>query len=244
MKMIRQAISFFILFSVQVFFAQNIFKGEVSYIIKMGSENIELYKKSESRKKMDKRKRNYLDKMYFNSTIEEGVLLFKNDESLFQVTDKMRNDSYKGLNMVKNEAGGKKIFYYNSVVKKNIEQDCEMLGKCFLIETPLYEWEITQETKTIGNYLCYKAIITKEYKGRKSYTIAWFTPQIPVNFGPRNYNGLPGLILELEKNSIIYTAKKIELNSNRIIEIERPKGKGITQKEFRTLYQKSMNVKF
>jgi GLPGLI family protein len=29
-------------------------------------------------------------------------------------------------------------------------------------------------------------------------TTAWYTPQIPVSNGPRNYHGLPGLIMEVK----------------------------------------------
>jgi len=182
--------------------------------------------------------------MYASSTIEEGVLVFNQQESRYNLISNMKNDAKGGINLVKNEAGGSRVFYSNSLTKKNIEQDCEILGECFLVENPVLKWELKQKTKIIGGYLCYQAVSTKEYKGRKSYTVAWYTPQIPVNFGPKGYNGLPGLILELERGTIQYNAIKIKLNPKRRLTIKKPtKGKIISRAEFNNMFLKA-NPKF
>jgi hypothetical protein len=54
------------------------------------------------------------------------------------------------------------------------------------------QWNITAETMTVLNYLCYKA--TCYYHGR--VWEAWFTMDIPINAGPWKLRGLPGLILK------------------------------------------------
>ena len=54
------------------------------------------------------------------------------------------------------------------------------------------QWNITRDTQTILNYLCYKAIC--KYHGR--VWEAWFTLDIPINAGPWKLHGLPGLILK------------------------------------------------
>lgn len=60
---------------------------------------------------------------------------------------------------------------------------------------PSLEWNFSdEETDSIMGYDCRKA--TVEFAGR-SYT-AWFTPEIPLPFGPYKFGGLPGLILKLE----------------------------------------------
>lgn len=58
---------------------------------------------------------------------------------------------------------------------------------------PEFGWELTDRSKTIGEYTCQKAICT--YRGRKYE--AWFAPEIPINNGPWKFHGLPGLILEV-----------------------------------------------
>lgn len=62
------------------------------------------------------------------------------------------------------------------------------------------EWEITDESKDIIGYQCFKA--TADYRGRR--WTAWFTPEIPVQDGPWKLCGLPGLILEAEDNHSEY----------------------------------------
>lgn len=80
----------------------------------------------------------------------------------------------------------------------------EMIGNNnFLVEdnyTKL-DWEVSEETKTIANYNCIKA--TTNFRGRT--WIVWFTPEIAAPFGPWKLYGLPGLILEAEDSTQMYT---------------------------------------
>ena len=62
---------------------------------------------------------------------------------------------------------------------------------------------------------------------------AWYTPEIPVNQGPENYWGLPGLILEVNDGKTIILCSKVVMNPKEKAVIKAPsKGKVITQKEF------------
>jgi GLPGLI family protein len=68
----------------------------------------------------------------------------------------------------------------------------------------------------------------------KEITItAWYTPEIPVNQGPENYWGLPGLILEVNDGKTVILCSKVVLNPKEKAAIKPPtNGKVISQKEF------------
>lgn len=62
---------------------------------------------------------------------------------------------------------------------------------------------------------------------------AWYTPEIPVNQGPENYWGLPGLILEVNDGKTTILCSKIVLNAKDKVEIKpSKKGKVVSQKEY------------
>ena len=62
---------------------------------------------------------------------------------------------------------------------------------------------------------------------------AWYSPEIPVNQGPENYWGLPGLILEVNDGRTVILCSKIVLNAKDKVVIKAPiKGKEVSQKEY------------
>ncbi|MGL2965007.1 GLPGLI family protein [Flavobacterium sp. XGLA_31] len=62
---------------------------------------------------------------------------------------------------------------------------------------------------------------------------AWYTPEIPVNQGPENYWGLPGLILEVNDGKTVILCSKVVLNTKDKVEIKAPtNGKVISQKDY------------
>lgn len=70
---------------------------------------------------------------------------------------------------------------------------------------------------------------------------AWYTPQIPVNQGPGDYWGLPGLILEVNANRTTILCSKIVLNPTEKEEIKIPvKGKEVTRAEYNDIMKKKM----
>ena len=98
-------------------------------------------------------------------------------------------------------------------------------------------WDITSESKMVDKYLCYKANHIKSYIGRdgkeKNITIiAWFAPSLPFAYGPKDYNGLPGLILELTEKETTYYASKINITKDKEVKIDFPKGKTISEEEY------------
>lgn len=62
---------------------------------------------------------------------------------------------------------------------------------------------------------------------------AWYSPEIPINNGPENYWGLPGLILEVNDGKTTILCSKIVLNTKEKVVIKAPtKGSEISQKEY------------
>ena len=69
-------------------------------------------------------------------------------------------------------------------------------GKPFYLSDSLYpmHWEITADEKRLDSFNCVKAKC--RFRGRDY--IAWFSPDIPLPFGPWKMGGLPGLIIDLQ----------------------------------------------
>ncbi|WP_053992000.1 GLPGLI family protein [Mangrovimonas sp. TPBH4] len=70
---------------------------------------------------------------------------------------------------------------------------------------------------------------------------AWYTPQIPVNQGPGEYWGLPGLILEVNADRTTILCSKIVLNPDEKETIKVPtKGKEVTREEYNDIMKKKI----
>ncbi|MEO5789076.1 GLPGLI family protein [Gelidibacter sp.] len=70
---------------------------------------------------------------------------------------------------------------------------------------------------------------------------AWYTPQIPVNQGPGDYWGLPGLILEVSSGRTTILCTKIEINPKDKVEIKAPtKGKAVTKAQYAEIVKDKM----
>lgn len=76
---------------------------------------------------------------------------------------------------------------------------------------PLQKWKMEEETKTICNYRCQKAVC--HFRGR-NFT-AWFTSDIPLKYGPWKFGGLPGLILRLSDSTGEYTFECVKIERKK-----------------------------
>jgi GLPGLI family protein len=85
-----------------------------------------------------------------------------------------------------------------------------------------------------------KTNLMDDFEMPKEVTItAWYAIEIPVNQGPENYWGLPGLILEVNDGKTSILCSKIVMNSKEKIEIKAPsKGKKVTQAEYDEIVKK------
>lgn len=175
-----------------------------------------------------------------DASLGSGPATASSGGSVFMVAS-----SGEGSTLYKNVAG-------------NYLREQEMMGKEYLIKDKAepFEWELSEETKKIGNYTAQKASFTKIVDSRQFSTgmtemenvkdtiqvTVWFTPEIPVSHGPEYYFGLPGLILEVQNQGRTLICEKIELNpSAEPVVIERPsKGKEMTQAEVRVVVEEGM----
>mgnify|MGYP000088382137 CR=1 FL=1 len=143
---------------------------------------------------------------------------------------------------------------YKNVKENRYTNKTETYGKLFLIKDTLSnrKWELVNETKNIGDYTCFKAVYKDTYNTqtftengeaeeitKDRTTTVWYTPQIPVNNGPEDFHGLPGLILEINDGKLTLVCSKIIMNPSEAIEIKEPKkGKVVSQEKFNEIMDK------
>ncbi len=238
----KKYIYIFTLLCVNIAFSQKSTNGIITYKLRI-SENLLDEKKQ---------KKEYLSVFRaINNSLKENAdkvtykLYFNNNESLFVVDKFLENEGDKSVKYFKTLANLKHIFYMDKKNDLKLTQK-QAYGEQFIIEEKIssFKWNITNETKKIGNYLCYKATgvltVTNSKGIFKKPVVVWFAPQIPVNFGPMGYGGLSGLILELSINKVFnYYVSKIELNTKDNEKLKEPaRGKRISRKEFEDIGKK------
>ncbi|MCZ8330612.1 MAG: GLPGLI family protein [Flavobacterium sp.] len=168
---------------------------------------------------------------------QKFVLEFNTKQSKFYYKEDLSNQELKE-NPINKIAATRFTSDFDYFLDYDRKKEFFLKNDGYTIENTYLEkdWKITSETKKIDKYLCYKATYEYEYIGRdnKSKTriiTAWFAPSLPFHYGPKNYNGLPGLILELQDWDTTFLATKIEF-FDKEIKIDFPKGKTITQEEY------------
>jgi GLPGLI family protein len=256
MRNILKNCLFFLLLFVNFIQAQE-FQGRAIYISK-SLNNVVFDTKAMSDEKA-KELNEKINKM-FEKTF---ILNFNKTESIYQQEQKLKETGSRGSTFASELEGE---LYKNSQTKKYLKAE-EFANKNYIITDVLknYNWDLTQESKKIGGYTCYKAIsITKvtkkelqEYEVEKAKQsknktsffnlekpkdkkiTVWYNPEIPVSHGPNQYWGLPGLIMEVNENNIIILCSKVVLNPKDKKSIKAPKnGKVISQNAYDLMEEK------
>ena len=175
-------------------------------------------------------------------------LFFKDNSALYQAEYDLETKRKLGFKYNKTGvvAEHNRIYYNNLETKENYYQS--FWTKDVLVNVENHKWNITKETKKIGDYICYKATTTVQADQLKTYNylkpvIAWFTPEIPISFGIQSFDGLPGLTMELiteqENGKITYTVTSIELNPREEIKIIKPVGVNfMSETEYKEYFDK------
>lgn len=199
----------------------------------------------------------------FILTFNKNESIYKEDESLSP--PQIGGD----MGVMVMSSGSSDILYKNTKENRFVNQNDLMGKIFLIKDDiQKREWILGSETKNIGEYTCYKATLTKEIqvfenevsvsvngtheleksdkdlneqapKTKTQITTAWYTPQIPVNNGPEYYQGLPGLILEVNDGEQTIICSKIVLNPEDKIDIKEPlKGKEVNQEQFDHIQEK------
>lgn len=155
-------------------------------------------------------------KITFQLIITENGAKFFNKENL-------ESDINRGVNGF---ALG--MLHYGGIVyslkDKVLEQHSQLGENVYTSQDLKTDWALTNETKLIDNYLCYKATnIYKVEYGAKVFNhpvTAWYCPALPYSYGPIGYGNLPGLILELQVRNAVFGVKNINLQSEQDFDIK------------------------
>ena len=243
------------------------FQGKAYYFSKtIFSEDLKV-ENSESKKKVDPAFEKALQEALKEASEKSYLLTFNKSECIYEQEQQLEKPKAASgemqISVSISSSEGKK--YINAKNKTSSIEDA-ILGKEFLIveniEKP--DWKLVDETKKIGDYTCFKAKLTipvsdkqkKEYEEflkkeeiksslfkmeepKEKIITAWYTPEIPASFGPNNYWGLPGLILEINEPETIILCSKVVLNTKEKATIKVPNnGTKVSQKEFDAIQKK------
>ena len=178
---------------------------------------------------------------------EQFVLSFNNTKSSFIRKVKLNNDSdydSKIKDIARGTYTSSSDVYIDIFHKLEVYRESD--GTLVENKNDTIKWEVSADSKKIANYVCYKAVKNIPFVSRRGglkirEVLAWFAPSLPYNYGPKNFYGLPGLILELTDNKTTYLATRIDLVKEEI-EIGFPNGKTIAKEEYEKKLKAQMGM--
>ena len=157
---------------------------------------------------------------------------------------------------------------YTDLAKQTQYEERAFFEKEFLIIDSLkqYKWKLSEETKTIAKQLCKKAttmISAPQIRMRVSMggggnntdttantprapketeLVVWYAENIPVSFGPDNYSGLPGVIMEIDQDNgaTVTTAVEVSTKYPKKELVAPTKGDKMNRAQFQENMQKLM----
>jgi GLPGLI family protein len=266
--------------------AQKDFQGMAVYESKTSTS--EFAKNFDGNKDMTPEMKNQIMERMKKMFEKTFVLNFDKSASIYKEEEKLDAPGQGGGGRMMASFMGGGGTYFKNVKEKQYTVDKEVFGKEFLIKDslPNLKWVLSDESKKIGDYTCFKATAVKEAsktdfrnfrrkkeepkketeEGKvdekateekkeekktnffaeidmpKEVTVtAWYCPEIPVNQGPDEYWGLPGLIMEVNDGKTIIMCSKLVLNVKEKIEIKAPTGGDkVSQKEYDDIMIKKM----
>lgn len=167
------------------------------------------------------------------------VLYFNAGQSLYENSKAAKEDEPEEY-----EQGGIKIrmdrnrpdekVFVDFKTRERVAQR-DLMGRMFLVKDNISpeKWKFTNRQKNILDMPCQEAW----YSNGEDSVTAWYTTAIPVAGGPRDFAGLPGMILELNLGSTIsIKATDVDYKEEVTQKIKAPtKGKAVTNEEYEKL---------
>lgn len=210
------------------------FNSKIIYSFDVSDDYLNLLKKNKN-----------TNMIWLYSVVKESAsnlnlnLIFNSEESLFYADNLMVLDTKNSFDMSISLLNAKGKTYSNIEENEKI-RSCDAYGENFYIKSNFYDnkWNISKIKKKILNKDCYYAtsiINIENSSGRfKKEIKAWFCPELPYNFGPSGFNGLPGLIMEIEFNGLLVKVKELSLLTEKPKDLKAQLKKGIkvTEEEF------------
>lgn len=225
---------FLLFFFTNILIAQS---GTINYNIKVEKQVL-----ADANKETD----DFISKTIDLANKQQFVLSFNKKKSSFKHIQQLstNTDFDNKMENIAKAAFTSSDIYINYEIKSEIYIKNDKV----LVENKYNEakWETTTESKVISNYLCYKAILKIPLINRYKENIiqeitAWFAPSLPYSFGPKDFHGLPGLILELNDIRSTFLATKISLDDKELT-IDFPKGKTVTKEEYENKLKAQMGM--
>tara|TARA_B110000046_G_scaffold135798_1_gene142049 strand:- start:721 stop:1569 length:849 start_codon:yes stop_codon:yes gene_type:complete len=149
----KQLTTLLLLLFTIVTFSQKKFEGKATYMSKRTMDMSRFDKMSEQQKKqMKARFKNFLEKTY--------TLSFNKSESSFKENVTLDAPGTSGPSWGRSNGQGS---IYKNLKDKEMIEDVEQFSKRFRVveEMEFPQWEMSGESKQIGQYLCYKASMVK-----------------------------------------------------------------------------------
>ncbi len=175
----------------------------------------------------------------------EFTLTFNTHGSLFEVNKILEADNANPYHrkIALASCKGNDVWHYSKeedlrICKLNMfDQEFTIISK-----PDELRWTMEKESKMTGKHKSYKATTIIKVVGSKGLSerqvIAWYTPEIPVNYGPLGFQNLPGLIMELHMDKVIYQLKSVKFSEDEP-KIDLPLLKNsISQEEFYAIADK------
>lgn len=232
-----KTIIFFIFCIVLSYQGQAQVSGEIDYGVKL------LFNPVDSLDQLEKEAKKEPDLIDFSRKIEQSrkllpllkfTLKFNNSKAFYFRQAIMANDFDENVLEYALILSNAKENHFTDLSSNSIivYKESELGEKKYLVKKKNHNWKLSDETKEIAGYLCRKA--TTQEKRNEIITLkitAWYAPDLPYNFGPKNFAGLPGMILGLEEHGFYFYAKDVNLKEKER-KIKQPKGEIIEEENY------------